>query len=180
MSSWLTPASACRAGVMPKLALKRRLSDWLTGHRAEKFSFETTEYPGEAVLTAIRNGLGCAAAATPAETRDRLTVAVVARDDVDRVRAGVVAFVENGWLTTELHWVDEPLRGRGIGTRLLAMIERFALSRGVYRFRLDTSERPALLFYQYNGYDVYAELPDHPPGQTRYSMSKVIDLTGGA
>ncbi len=167
---------------MSKLALKRRLSDWLTGRRADKFSFETTEYPGEGVLTAIRNGLGQASApaASAAAARDRLTVAVVARDDAERVRAGVVAFVENGWLTTELHWVDEPLRGRGIGTRLLAMIERFALSRGVYRFRLDTSERPALLFYQYNGYEVYAELPEHPPGQTRYSLSKVIDLTGGA
>lgn len=162
---------------MQNLSLKRRLSDWLSGKRLAKLRFETLEEPPEESCEAVRRGL--------VEYNENFTgrvkqtpLGVFVRDETGRVRGGATGYLGWGWLYTERLWVEDSLRGKGIGSKLMAHLERLALSHGVYRFQVATTSFQALEFFQKNGYEVFATLEDYPPGHTDYSLKKVIDLTG--
>ena len=95
------------------------------------------------------------------------------------VPARTVMLAGWGWLYIERLWVDEALRGQGVGTRVMARMERVALAEGVHRFQVGTTSFQALDFYIKQGYEVFAQLEDHPPGCTDYMLKKVIDLESG-
>ncbi len=162
---------------MSGLSLKRRLSDWLSGSRAKTLHFEASEYPESADVEKIRASL-VAYNNAYLESTSRIPVAVFVRDDVGRLQGGATGMLAWEWLQVELLWVDESLRGDGIGARLLAQLERLALSRGIYRFRVETTSFQALEFYKQNGYELFSELQDCPPGHTDYGLRKIIDLSG--
>ena len=161
---------------MAELKLKRRMSDWLTGRKARQFHFDATEYPVEHAVSVVRRGYG---GDLSTDTHRDKPLGVFVRDEAGRIRGGATGFLLRRWLVTESLWVEEGLRGNGIGARALAQLERLALKNGVFRFRLQTTDPDALEFFKRNGYEVYAWLPDDPPGYKNYSMSKVIDLSGG-
>lgn len=81
------------------------------------------------------------------------------------------------WLFIQLLVVPDALRGRGIGTELLALAETEALARGCHGAWLDTYEFQARPFYEKSGYTCFAELPNHPPGYSRYFMKKHLRPT---
>ncbi len=163
---------------MSGLSLRRRLSDWLSGTRARTLHFEALENPDpedvEKVFASLVNFNNQFLNST-----ERVPVAVFVRDDAGRIQGGAIGKLAWEWLEVELLWVDDSLRGDGIGSRLLAQLERLALARGIFRFKVSTTSFQALSFYQNNGYEVYAELEDCPPGHTDYALKKAIDLTGG-
>lgn len=161
-----------------KLSLKRRLSDWLSGKRAQTLHFEAMEHPPPDLREKVLRGL-TSYNDQFLESKLRVPVGVFVRDDAGRIRGGATGQIAWDWLHVELLWVDDDLRGDGIGARLLAQIERLALSHGVYRFRLSTASFQAREFYQKQGYEVFAVLEDSPPGHSDFSMKKIIDLTGG-
>lgn len=163
---------------MTKLTLKRRMSDWLRGTRASALHFEAMENPPEESCQAVYRGL-VAYNQQFIGVMDHTPVGSFVRDDTGRIRGGATGKIGWGWLTLDLLWIDENLRGTGVGSRLLAQIERLALKRGIYRFKVSTASFQALDFYKTNGYELYATLEDHPPGHTDYSLKKVIDLAGG-
>lgn len=163
---------------MSGLKLRRRLSDWLSGKRAKTLHFEALENPAAEDVLKVRTSLQ-AYNDTYLEAPLRLPLGVFVRDDVGRLQGGATGSITWDWLHIELLWVDESLRTDGIGSRLLAQLERLALARGVFRFRVSTASFQALEFYQKNGYEIFAELSDCPPGHTDYSLRKVIDLSGG-
>lgn len=163
---------------MENLSLKRRLSDWLGGDKSSKLKIDALENPLHEDCEAIRRGLVVyneqftgAAPQTP--------VGVFLRDETARIRGGATGYLGWGWLYTERVWVEESLRGKGLGSKIMAHLERLALSQGIYRFQTATTSFQALDFFRKNGYDVFAELEDYPPGHTDYSLKKVIDLSGG-
>ncbi|MEO1034425.1 MAG: GNAT family N-acetyltransferase [Pseudomonadota bacterium] len=161
-----------------KLSLKRRLSDWLGGKRARTLHFEAMEHPPSDMTEKVLRGL-MTYNNQFLDSKLRVPVGVYVRDDAGRIRGGATGQIAWDWLHVELLWVDDELRSEGIGSRLLAQIERMALSRGVHRFRLSTASFQAREFYQKQGYEVFAVLEDSPPGHTDYSMKKIIDLSGG-
>ncbi len=163
---------------MSNLQLKRRLSDWLTGKRAKTLHFEAMEHPPEEIRDQVHRAM-VAYNDQFLPSSLRVPVGVFVRDDTGRIRGGACGQIGWDWLHTDLLWVDEALRGEGIGSRLLAQIERMALRKGVYRFQLSTTSFQARDFYLRNGYEVFATLEDHPPGHTDYYLKKVIDLSGG-
>ena len=73
-------------------------------------------------------------------------------------------------------WVDPPLRGRGIGRRLLAGIEAEAVRRGCTRAALDSYSWQAPGLYEAAGYRRFGVL-QYPNGTTRHFFVK--DLAGG-
>jgi GNAT superfamily N-acetyltransferase len=75
-------------------------------------------------------------------------------------------------LFVELLFVPEALRGRGLGARLLQQAETEAKARDCVGAWLDTFSAEALPFYLRNGYRVFGEIADYPPGNTRYFLSK--------
>jgi GNAT superfamily N-acetyltransferase len=75
-------------------------------------------------------------------------------------------------LTIELLFVPEKLRGQGMGAKLLAQADDEAKKRGCIGAWLETFSPDARRFYERNGYRVFGEIADYPPGNTRYFLTK--------
>ncbi len=76
------------------------------------------------------------------------------------------------WLEVSVIWVDETVRGRGLGRQLMERAEREARRRGCRFARLATGDCQAPGFYEKLGYVVYGKLTDCPPGETVYYFRK--------
>ncbi len=90
------------------------------------------------------------------------------------VVGGVLAEVYWDWLYIDLLWVDQPLRGNGYGTSLMARMEEEARQLGAKNAYLDTFSFQAPEFYQQLGYRSFGELGDFPEGQRRFFMRKAL------
>ena len=97
---------------------------------------------------------------------------VFVHDGQDRLVGGLTARTYWGWLEVEDLWLDEILRGRGYGQKLLAMVEAEAIQRGCSKAWLRTYSFQARGFYEKLGYRVVGALEDYPPGETFYWMQK--------
>jgi GNAT superfamily N-acetyltransferase len=79
-----------------------------------------------------------------------------------------------GWLDVDCFWISPPLRGKGLGTKLLNELESMALSRGGRHAHLSTFSFQARRFYEKRGYHVVGELTDYPPGESFFWMRKEL------
>ena len=71
-------------------------------------------------------------------------------------------------------WVAQEYRGKGYGARLLATVEDRAKSVGCKLAHLDTFDFQSKDFYLRNGYEVFGELDDCPPGHKRIYLKKIF------
>ncbi|MCB0117125.1 MAG: GNAT family N-acetyltransferase [Caldilineaceae bacterium] len=97
---------------------------------------------------------------------------IVVRDDEGEIVAGVAASTYWQWLEVDKLWVDESLRGRGVGRQLLRRAEEIAIERGCLRAMLTTYSFQARGFYEKEGYRIVGALEDYPPGSTFYWLRK--------
>ena len=86
--------------------------------------------------------------------------------------AGVIGATYWGWLYINLMWVKDEFRSCGHGHRLLRRAEDEARERGAKHVYLDTFSFQAPAFYKKQGYQVFGELKDFPPGHQRYFLTK--------
>ena len=107
-------------------------------------------------------------------TPDRRPLVLALRDENGNVVGGLWGRTALGWLYVEVLAVPEKLRGRGIGTELLARAESEAIARGCHSAWLDTFEFQARGFYERLGYSCFGELNDYPRGFSRYFMKKAL------
>lgn len=107
-------------------------------------------------------------------SREVTRLTVVARNDDGEVVGGLLG--ESIWscLLIETLWVADGYRHQHYGETLLAQAE--ALKRGCQYVVLETFSFQALSFYQKQGYSVYGQIDDFPPGHTRYSLKKNLAL----
>ena len=98
----------------------------------------------------------------------------VLQTPAQEIVGGVLGEVAWEWLHVDLLWVKDDLRGHGYGRRLLAVAEDEARRRGAKNAFLDTFSFQAPDFYRQHGYQVFGELPDFPPGHTRYFLTKKL------
>ncbi len=90
-----------------------------------------------------------------------------------KVVAGGRGIINMGALEVRGLWVDEALRGSGVGSRVLAAIEDEARRRGARRAMLFTYSWQAQLFYEKAGYAVFSTF-DYPDGYQRLDMQKEL------
>ena len=90
------------------------------------------------------------------------------------VVGGVIAATYWNWLYIDLMWLKEGVRGQGYGRKLLQLAEEEGRRRGATHAHLDTFSFQAPGFYQKQGYEVFGELKDFPPGHTRYYLVKEL------
>jgi len=100
--------------------------------------------------------------------------AIFVRDDVGSVQGGLEGEIRWTWLFIAHFWLPETLRGRGLGSDLLAQAERFAVEQGCEAIYLDTLEFQALSFYQHRGFRTFGVLEGFPPGSRRYYLEKRV------
>ena len=89
---------------------------------------------------------------------------------------GAVGHVEYGWYMLDLLLVDESCRGKNVGTSLLQRIEDYTKKSNLVGIRLETWDFQARGFYEKQGFVVFGELNDCPPGATVYFMKKQTNL----
>jgi GNAT superfamily N-acetyltransferase len=107
-------------------------------------------------------------------------LAVAIRDpDAGTVLGGLWGRTAWGWLTIEILFVPEELRGGGLARRLIGCAENEALRRGCHSAWLDTLNEKALPLYECLGYVRFGELEDYPEGQSRTFLRKRL-LPSGA
>ena len=87
---------------------------------------------------------------------------------------GVIGETYWDWFYLDLLWVQEELRGRGYGHRLLTIAEDKARQSGAKNVYLDTFSFQVPDFYKQHGYQVFGELQNFPPGHQRYFLKKQL------
>ena len=92
--------------------------------------------------------------------------------DDDKLIGGAIGFVQYNWYFLDLLYIDEEYRGQDIGTNLIKQIEAFAKKENLTGVRMETWDFQAREFYEKNGYVVYAEIKDCPPGTIDYFLKK--------
>ena len=89
--------------------------------------------------------------------------------------AGVIADVEKGAAGfVEALFVEEPLRGQGLGTRLLREVEALAQANGASMV-LTSAGDWNVAFFRKNGYLPRGELRDVPKGHDCYELYKTLE-----
>ncbi|MEZ4767946.1 MAG: GNAT family N-acetyltransferase [Caldilineales bacterium] len=99
-------------------------------------------------------------------------LAAFVRNEQGEVIAGIAGYTWAGMAELEFLWVDESLRGQGIGAQLLAAVEEEARSRGCALVITSTYSFQAPDFYLRHGYQIAGQIEDSPPGHTNFWLKK--------
>lgn len=91
-------------------------------------------------------------------------------DTANYLVGGVSGILYWDWVFIESLWVDDMLRGNGLGIELMKHAETHAVSRGCHAAWLDTFQARA--FYEKCGYEVFGALDNYPAGQQRWFLKK--------
>lgn len=91
-------------------------------------------------------------------------------DDV--IYAGVDGFTWGGYARVDVLWVSSDARGRGLGSRLLAVTEDEARARGCRSIILETHSFQAPDFYRSRGYVEVGATRDTPLGHAQLLFQK--------
>lgn len=102
----------------------------------------------------------------------RRQLAIIIRDAEDKAIGGMSGYTGWGWLFTQWLFVPEALRGQGMAGKMLAQAEAEAITRGCHGAWIDTFNPQALRTYQRQGYVIFGELPEYPPGRSRCFLQK--------
>lgn len=96
------------------------------------------------------------------------------RDAGGRIVGGLIGCTLGTLLLVETLWLEEELRGKGYGSRLLQVAEEEALARGCRVAELMTFSWQAPEFYKKKGYAVFGELEEVGAGHTAYFFRKYL------
>ena len=103
-------------------------------------------------------------------------VALALRDpETGKAVGGLTARISYSRMFVELLYVPETLRGQGLGEKLMREAEERARQAGCIGIWLDTFTFQAPGFYEKLGYVTFGEIPDYPPGHSRYFLHKQLD-----
>ncbi|MBV9302403.1 MAG: GNAT family N-acetyltransferase [Acidobacteriaceae bacterium] len=108
------------------------------------------------------------------ENPERISLLLTLLDSNKEFTGGLFGKISYQWLFVDTLWVSEQARGKGQGRRLLVAAEQAARAHGCGNAWVDTFSFQARSFYEKNGYLVFGELPDYPPGHTRYFLRKSL------
>lgn len=101
-------------------------------------------------------------------------IGVFVLDDSGNKIAGLTGSTVGRWLSIELLWVSEALRGEGVGSKLIKAAEQHALAAGCRFSRVDTFSFQARPFYEKMGYQLQMTLHDYPVEHERYFFTKTL------
>jgi GNAT superfamily N-acetyltransferase len=104
---------------------------------------------------------------------DRRPLSVVVKDPTTgEILGGAKGRTSLGMLFVELFHLPASLRGSGLGTRILGMMEEEGRQRGCRVAVLFTISFQAPDFYRRQGWRVFGEIPCDPPGTSRVFLTK--------
>ena len=95
---------------------------------------------------------------------DEAELAIFVRDDAGRIVAGVSGWSWGNCCELQSLWVEPSLRGRWLGTRLIAAAEAEAVARGCSQTVHFTYAFQARRLYERCGYELMGRVEDFPSG----------------
>ena len=130
------------------------------------------ETPTAEDVAALVAGLDAHRRAKVGLVDDTQPIGVFARRD-GRIVAGADGRTQWGWLYVAHLWVDDGLRGTGLGTRVLLAIEEAARARGCRDVFLDTLAFQAAPFYEKLGYQEFGRLDGYAGGAKHFLWKRL-------
>mgnify|MGYP000379004380 CR=1 FL=1 len=89
--------------------------------------------------------------------------------------AGLIgSYREKRYLHIDLLWVEETLRDRGLGKKLILKCEEFSKINGCSYIQLDTFDFQARPFYEKLGFECVGTIPQWTEGRDCYFMKKTL------
>ena len=104
--------------------------------------------------------------------RDGRSLSCFLRDESGRLIAGIDGFTWGGYAKVETLWVDESLRGQGLGRRLLQAAIEEAAARGCATMVVDTHTFQAPEFYPRFGFQAVGRFDGTPVGHGQVFFQK--------
>jgi GNAT superfamily N-acetyltransferase len=123
--------------------------------------------PAPADLALLEGRLAAVAIAAAGVGEDR-PFAIFARDDGGRIVAGVSGMTWGEWCELHALWVDTPLRGRGLGSALMARAESVARRRGCTLVQFFAYDLLARGLHERLGYRTVGVIEGSPAGAARW------------
>ncbi len=103
---------------------------------------------------------------------DGALLTILERDADGQLVAGLHGWTWGDTCEIRLLWIAEPLRRRGLGSRLLAAAETEARRRGARQVVLSTQTFQAPEFYRRHGYETLFVLDGHPSPHAQHFLRK--------
>jgi len=91
-----------------------------------------------------------------------------------KIVGGIVGEVWTNVLFIQLFWIEQKLRGKDYGTKLIGAIEDEARRFGATRSYVDTMSFQAPGFYRSCGYREFGSIDGYPRGVTRHWLTKSL------
>lgn len=139
----------------------------------ERITLDLTDQPSREEVDFLDDQINAFNMATVGAYDGRL-LAVFARHPERGIVAGASGYTWARFCELQLLWVHADLRGRGYGTRLLALAEGEARARGCGLVTLGSYTFQAPGFYQRHGYQIVGRVPECPPGHAHVYLMKIL------
>ena len=108
------------------------------------------------------------------ETSESVPLGIFYEDAAGKKQAGLTGETFGNWLCIQYLFVEESLRGQGVGSRILSAAETEAKKRGCKYAFVDTFSFQAPEFYRKSGYREVFALTEYPYTGARYYYTKVL------
>lgn len=109
---------------------------------------------------------------THANSNDGYGIAIFVRDDQRQMVAGISGWLWGECLEIDYLWVQEAVRGQGVGKQLVIALEEAAVVRGCRQITLETFSFQAPEFYQKLGYNEFGVIDGFGNHFRKFYMQK--------
>ena len=98
----------------------------------------------------------------------------IAPKDGSQIIGGALIWEHSDALYIDVLWCDEHYRKKGIGTKIIGMIDEVAINKGLSKLYVDTYAFQAQAFYQKHGFYCIGTIPEYLLGHDRMFMRKNV------
>jgi ribosomal protein S18 acetylase RimI-like enzyme len=137
-----------------------------------RFALHLDESPAEADMDRVIKGLRAFNERQTGRALNARKFALFVKDGDGVICGGLIGITYWEWLYLDYLWLDDGLRRRGWGRRLVERAEKIAMARGCRAAWLDTFSFQAPGFYRRMGYREFGRVADHPSGASRHFFAK--------
>ena len=94
--------------------------------------------------------------------------------DGSQIIGGALIWEHSDALYIDVLWSDEHYRKKGVGAKIISLIDDVAINKGLHKIFVDTYAFQAQAFYQKHGFYCIGTIPEYLLGHDRMFMRKDV------